>query len=100
MDLPELTDNSFCFLFFFKILPDLNQAVPGNTWFLVRQNLKKRKKQKDFPGWRPAIAFSILFLFHSLFRLPFFLRNKNRPKTRCVVYMYISDLPGFCQSTL
>ena len=39
----------------------------------VRQNLKK-----DFSGWRPAIAFLYLFLFHSLLRLTSFLsQNKN-----------------------
>ena len=34
----------------------------------VRQNHTK----KDFSGWRPAIAFLYLFLFHSLLRLTFF----------------------------
>ena len=69
---------------FLKILSDLNQAVPNHLademvrWLTrltvvceviryrlvqVRQNLKK-----DFSGWRSAIAFLYLFLFHSLLR--------------------------------
>ena len=41
----------------------------------VRQILKK----KDFLGWRPAITFLYLFLFHPLLRLSFFLsENKNQ----------------------
>ena len=43
----------------------------------VRQNLRK-----DFSGWRPAIAFLCLFLFHSLLRLTSFLsQNKNEDFT-------------------
>ena len=35
--------------------------------------------KKDFSGWRPAIAFLYLFLFHSLLRLTSFLsQNKNK----------------------
>ena len=42
----------------------------------VRQNLKK----KNFSGWRPAIAFLYLFLFHSLLRLTFFLSQYKSVK--------------------
>ena len=34
---------------------------------------KKKPLKKDFSGWRPAIAFLYLFLFHSLLRLTSFL---------------------------
>ena len=45
----------------------------------VQQNLKKR----DFSGWRLAIAFLYLFLFHSLLRLTSFLsQNKNERQER------------------
>ena len=41
----------------------------------------KISKKKDFSGWRPAITFLYLFLFHSLLRLTSFLSpNKNRRK--------------------
>ena len=39
----------------------------------VRQNQKK-----DFSGWRPAIAFLYLFLFHSLLCLTSFLSQYKR----------------------
>ena len=48
----------------------------------VRQNLKKKR----LSGWRPAIAFLYLFLFHSLLRLTSFLsQNKNNHK-RCRMF--------------
>ena len=49
---------------------DVQQLVIRFRLVQVRRNLKKKKK--DFSGWRPAIAFLYLFLFHSLLRLTSF----------------------------
>ena len=52
--------------------------------FQVRHKVKKKKK--DFSGWRPAIAFLYLFLFHSLLRLTFFLsqyKNEEEDTWKC-----------------
>ena len=45
----------------------------GTAWFK-----SDKISKKDFSGWRPAIAFVYLFLFHSLLRLTsFFSQYKN-----------------------
>ena len=44
----------------------------GTAWFK-----SDKISKKDFSGWRPAIAFLYLFLFHSLLRLTSFLSQNK-----------------------
>ena len=53
--------------------------ILGFTFFFLN---RKEKSQKDFSGWRPAIAFLYLVLFHSLLRLTSFLSQNEKEKRK------------------
>ena len=58
---------------------------------VIKYRLVQVQNLQDFSGWRPAIAFLYLFLFHSFLRLTSFLsQNKNQ---------YIRMSKNFCQSS-
>ena len=51
---------------------------------LVEVQVQQYQKKEDLSGWRNAIAFLYLFLFHSFLRLPFFFLSCFFLKTKII----------------
>ena len=61
---------------------DGKSQLSSARWLVTAWFKSDKISKKDFSGWRPAIAFLYLFLFHSLLRLTSFLSQYKNGKSQ------------------